>query len=60
MNTNLPSDPLILLSFVNTQLRDFYPSLDDFCTTFQLDETELQTKLSVIDYAYDAATNQFT
>lgn len=24
----IPNDPMILLSFVNTKLRDFYPSLD--------------------------------
>ena len=24
---NLPKDPAILLSYINTQLRDFYPSL---------------------------------
>ena len=28
---NLPSDPMILLSFINTKLRDFYPSLDALC-----------------------------
>jgi len=27
----LPKDAVILLSFVNTKLRDFYPSLDEFC-----------------------------
>ena len=27
----LPKDPVILLSYINTQLRDFYPSLDAFC-----------------------------
>lgn len=28
--TVLPKDPVILLSYINTQLRDFYPSLDDY------------------------------
>lgn len=27
----IPNDPMILLSFVNTKLRDFYPSLDKMC-----------------------------
>ena len=44
MLQNLPQDPVILLSVVNTKLRDFYPSLD---------------QLYLIDYAYDASCNQF-
>ncbi|HJB69908.1 MAG TPA: DUF4250 domain-containing protein, partial [Candidatus Flavonifractor avistercoris] len=27
----LPKDPVILLSVINTKLRDFYPSLDALC-----------------------------
>ena len=27
--TVLPKDPVILLSYINTQLRDFYPNLDE-------------------------------
>ena len=27
----IPNDPAILLSFVNTKLRDFYSNLDDMC-----------------------------
>ena len=27
----LPKDPAILVSYLNTQLRDFYPSLEEFC-----------------------------
>ncbi len=26
----MPKDPVMLLSYVNTQLRDFYPSLAEF------------------------------
>ncbi|MDE6238432.1 MAG: DUF4250 domain-containing protein, partial [Muribaculaceae bacterium] len=28
---NLPQDPFILLSYVNTKLRDDYSSLDSMC-----------------------------
>lgn len=55
----LPSDPVILLSFINTQLRDFYPSLESFCEAFALQVDEITTKLSTIDYEYDASSNQF-
>ena len=27
----LPKDPMMLFSFINTKLRDFYPSLDALC-----------------------------
>lgn len=57
--SKLPKDPVMLLSFVNTQLRDFYNDLDDFCLSFQTDKKELTGKLLSIDYSYDATTNQF-
>ena len=28
----IPKDPMILLSYVNTQLRDYYDSLEALCT----------------------------
>ena len=34
---SLPEDPVILYSFVNTQLRDKYSSLDDFCRSNNID-----------------------
>lgn len=51
--------PGMLLSYVNTQLRDFYRSLDAFCEDRGLDRKELEDKLDMIDYAYDPAVNQF-
>lgn len=59
MQNNIPKDPMILLSFINTQLRDFYPSLEQLCDHFHLDPDELKKKLSNIDYEYDAKQNQF-
>ena len=31
MYQNIPNDPVMLLSFVNTQLRDYFTTLDLFC-----------------------------
>ena len=59
MNTQLPNDPAILLSYVNTQLRDHFPSLDEFCSAFSINGTTLTEKLSAIDYHYDKTANQF-
>lgn len=55
----LPKDPVMLLSFVNTQLRDFYSSLTDLCEAFDIKEQELTDKLLLIDYRYDETRNQF-
>lgn len=55
----IPKDPVMLLSYVNTQLRDFYTDLDELAKGLDLDKEELIKKLAVIDYEYDAARNQF-
>lgn len=55
----IPQDPIILLSFLNTQLRDYFPSLEDLCATFQLDQKEIEAKMLDITYVYDRESNQF-
>nr|WP_296041152.1 DUF4250 domain-containing protein [uncultured Blautia sp.] len=55
----IPKDPVMLLSYVNTQLRDFYKSLDEFCQDKDLDKEELVEKMASIDYQYDPSANQF-
>ena len=37
----IPKDPMILLSYVNTQLRDYYDSLEALCTCRGLKKDEL-------------------
>ena len=59
MLTGLPGDPVILMSVINTKLRDYYPTLDALCEDMQIDRKELADKLDLIDYAYDAGRNQF-
>ncbi|OUQ81582.1 DUF4250 domain-containing protein [Flavonifractor sp. An100] len=55
----LPQDPVILLSYVNTKLRDCYSSLEDLCGDLRADQEQLVEKLAGIDYRYDPARNQF-
>ncbi len=55
----LPGDPAMLLSVVNTKLRDRYPNLDALCEDLDVAREEIETKLSMIDYSYDADSNQF-
>lgn len=55
----IPKDPVMLLSFVNLKLRDFYKDVDELCAELDLDKEELMDKLSSIDYHYDKESNQF-
>lgn len=55
----IPQDPVILLSYINTQLRDNYPSLTELCASLSVAEETITEKLASIDYAYDEAANQF-
>ncbi len=55
----LPKDPMILLSYVNTKLRDEFSSLRELCLTLGADEDELRRSLRQIDYEYDGALNRF-
>lgn len=57
--TKFPKDPVMLLSFINTQLRDFYPSMDEFCKEFDIAQAEIDEKLATIDYAYDPTVNRY-
>ena len=37
MSAGLPRDPVMLLSVVNTKLRDYYSTLDVLCEDMQVD-----------------------
>lgn len=56
----IPKDPVMLLSFINLKLRDFYPSLSAFCDDVDADENEIIEKLASIGYHYDKENNKFT
>ncbi len=56
---DIPGDPIILLSYTNTQLRDQYTTLEEFCKTNDIDEQTLRETLGSLDYYYDEVTNQF-
>ncbi|MCF0130074.1 MAG: DUF4250 domain-containing protein [Pseudobutyrivibrio sp.] len=56
---NLPKDPVMLLSVINTALRDKYASLEELCGDNEIDIDELTKKIACINYEYDASANQF-
>ncbi len=55
----LPQDPFMLLSYVNTQLRDVYPSLDEFCKANDVDRALLEERLKAAGFEYNAEQNKF-
>lgn len=59
MSTKIPNDPAILLSYINTQLRNHYPSLKELCASLNLNETAICQKLDTIGYVYSQSQNQF-
>ena len=56
---NLPKDPVMLLGVVNTELRDFYPSLEEFAKAHMIAKEEIEDKLKGINYIYNIERNQF-
>lgn len=55
----IPKDPVMLLSFINLKLRDYYGTLDALCDDLDVDRVQIEDKLSGIDYHYDKEKNQF-
>lgn len=55
----LPNDPVILLSVVNTKLRDYYSSLDALCEDLNVNKEDIIKKLASIGYEYKSERNQF-
>lgn len=56
---NLPNDPAILLSLLNTKLRDYYSSLDELCDDLEADKQKIIEKCRIIGYEYSKERNQF-
>ena len=55
----IPKDPVMLLSFINIKLRDFYPTFEALCDDLDVDGNEITDKLASIDYHYNIDKNQF-
>ncbi|MBR1470020.1 MAG: DUF4250 domain-containing protein [Lachnospiraceae bacterium] len=55
----MPKDPVMLLSYVNTQLRDNYASLEDLAASNGVSAEEITEKLSAAGFVYMAEQNRF-
>ena len=56
---NIPKDPVMLMSYIKTQLRDNYSSLSELTKSMGLDEKEIIEKMSSIGMKYDEKLNKF-
>ena len=54
----LPKDPMMLFSFINMKLRDFYPSLDALCQDMQVSKEEIVNKLKAVGFEYNPEQNK--
>ncbi len=57
--TQIPKDPAMLLSYINTRLRDFYPSMNELCKALSVSKEEIDRTLASIDYRYEEDRNQY-
>ncbi len=55
----LPTDPFILLSYLNTQLRDGCPSLEELCRREDVQLQAVVEAMGSIGYEYDPELNKF-
>lgn len=55
----IPSDPIMLLSYLNLKLRDEYDDLESLCSGLDISRQEIEEKLKSVGYRYNKDTNQF-
>ena len=55
----IPQDPIMLFSFVNMKLRDYYKSLEQLCDDMDINQEELTTKLSEAGFEYSEELKKF-
>lgn len=55
----MPNDPFMLLSYINTQLRDKYSSLAMLCDDLDVNADDIISKLENAGYVYDKDANKF-
>ncbi len=56
---SLPKDPIMLLSVVNTQLRDRFSNLEELASAHEISADEIRNRLASIQYEYNEELNQF-
>ena len=59
MNQQLPQDKMMLLSVINTKLRDQYSDLDALCEDLGADKKDIVVAFGSIWYEYTPELNRF-
>ena len=57
--TDYPKDPIMLMSWANMKLRDYYSSLDQLCDDLEIDRKELEKTLESAGFTYNETQNKF-
>lgn len=55
----LPEEPMMLYSFINTKLRDSYPSLDALCEDMNVAREDIVRTLKSVGFEYNPERNRF-
>ena len=55
----MPEDAMMLYSFINTKLRDCYPSLDALCEDMGIEKKDVVQKLKTVGFEYNPEKNRF-
>lgn len=55
----LPNDPMMLYSVINTKLRDYYSSLEELCEDMDIPQQDLEQKLQSVGFIYNRELNKF-
>lgn len=57
--SKLPSDPYMLVSYINMHLRDDNVNLDELCATLGVEKADIVKKLGDAGFEYLPEVNQF-
>ena len=59
-DNKLPKDPMMLMSYINTKLRDEYKNgLDDLCSDLNINRDDLVQTLKNAGFEYSVEFNKF-
>jgi hypothetical protein len=56
---DMPTDPFMLMSFINMKLRDYYTDLNALCEDLGIERPVLEAKLQTAGFEYNEAQNKF-
>ncbi len=56
---NIPKDPIMLMSWLNLKLRDFYPDLDSLCDDLELDRQDIEERMKAAGFEYSEEHRKF-